>query len=299
MNLRRLDLNLLVLLQTLLDEAHVSRAARRVGLSQSAMSNALDRCRQMLGDPLLERAGPAMRLTPHAEALREPLAAVLTGIGHLVDRSDVALGEVSRTVHIVAADVLAAVLIGPLHAALAEQAPGVTLSFHGWSGGTAALAQVEKGTADLAVSVLPPADPRQFVCEVVRDEHYLLAMRADHPLARGDAATAWLDYPHVVVSAEGATRTGTDDQLAAAGLARRVGLTVPSFLLVPDLLRASDLLALLPSLCVAGTRGVGLEVRPVPLPVSGFRLDMVRHRRHDRDRAVTFVADQVRSMLAA
>ena len=193
---------------------------------------------------------------------------------------------------------LAAVLVKSLHAAVAKEAPGVDLSFHGWSGGSAAGAQVKKGAVDLAVSVLPPVDPRHFVREVVRDEHYLLAMRAGHPLAAEHVATGWLDYPHVVVSADGATRTGTDAQLAVAGLARRVELTVPSFLLVPDLLRGSDMLALLPSLCVADERGAGNAVRPVPLPIGGFRLETVRHRRNERDLAVNFVAGEIRGTLA-
>ena len=288
MNLRDFDLNLLVSLQVLLDEAHVSRAALRVGLSQSAMSNALDRCRQMLGDPLLERSGTAMRLTPRAQALRPSLDGVLAQIGQLVDPSRPALRDIRRPMHIVAADVLAAVLIGSLQAAVAEQAPGLELRVHGWSGGTAALAQVQRGTVDLAVSVLPPVDAHRFLCEVVREESYLLVMRADHPLAERDVAAHWLDYPHVIVSAQGATRTAIDDQLAAVGLRRRVGLTVPSFLLVPDLLRGSDLLALLPSLCVADERGSNLAVRPPPLPVPGFRLEMVRHRRNEHDIAVEF-----------
>ena len=123
-------------------------------------------------------------------------------------------------------------------------------------------------------------------------------MRAGHPLAAQDISISWLDYPHVVVSAEGATRTGTDAQLAAADLVRRVGLTLPSLLLVPDLLRGSDMLALLPSLCVADERGAGLAVRPLLRPVSGFRLEMVRHRRNERDVAVNFIAGEVRRALA-
>ena len=98
--------------------------------------------------------------------------------------------------------------------------------------------------------------------------------------------------------AEGATRTGTDAQLAAAGLARHVGVTVPSILLVPDLLRGSDMLALLPSLCVADERGTGLVDRPLPLPVSGLRLELVRHRHDELDVTVNFVAGEIRRTLA-
>lgn len=297
MNLRGIDLNLLVLLQALLEEAHVSRAAQRVGLSQPAMSNALDRCRQVFEDPLLERDGASMRLTPQGEALRRPLAAILRDVAQLVAHPAPGLAQVQRIVRIVVADVLAAVLVQPLQLAIAAEAPGVSLSFHGWGGGAAALAQVAKGSVDVAVSVLPSAEPRQFVSETVRDEHYVLAMRAGHPVAEQSDAAGWLDHPHVVVSAEGATRTATDDQLAGLGFERRVGVTVPSFLLVPDLLRGSDMLALVPSLCVAGDRGAGLTVRDPPVPVAGFRLDMVRHRRNDRDIAVGFITAEIRRIL--
>lgn len=297
MNLRSLDLNLLVLLQALLEEAHVSRAARRVGLSQPAMSNALDRCRQLFNDPLLERERGGMRVTSRGEALRKPLAAILRDVGVLVDVAEPLLAQVKRTVHIVAADVLAAVLVRPLQDAVAAHAPEVTLSFHGWGGGAAALALVAKGTIDLAVSVLPPADPRHFLSEVVREERYVLAMRAGHPVAARRDAGAWLDHPHIVVSAEGATRTPIDDQLAKHGLERRVGLTVPSFLLVADLLRGSDMIALTPHLSVADERGAGLLVQPPPVPLLGFRLDMARQRRNEHDVAIDFVAAEIRRVL--
>lgn len=297
MNLRSLDLNLLVLLQALLEEAHVSRAARRVGLSQPAMSNALDRCRQLFEDPLLERDRGGMRLTSRGDALRKPLAAILREVGALVDLAEPALAQVRRTVHIVAADVLAAVLVRPLQDAVAAHAPDVTLSFHGWGGGEAALALVARGTVDLAVSVLPPADPRHFLSEVVREERYALAMRAGHPVAANRDADGWLDHPHIVVSAEGATRTSIDDQFAGLGFERRVGVTVPSFLLVPDLLRGSDMVALMPSLSVADERGAGLCVQSPPVPLVGFRLDMVRHRRKEHDVAIDFVAAEIRRVL--
>lgn len=297
MNLRAIDLNLLVLLQALLEEGHVSRAARRVGLSQPAMSNALDRCRELFGDRLLERDGAVMRLTPRGEALRKPLASVLRDLAVIVDQPEPSLAEVTRTVRIVAADLVAAVLLPPLRDAVAALAPGVTLSFRGWEGGGPALAQLANGSVDLVISVLTSAEPARFVSEPVCDVAYVLAMRSTHPVAAQADAVDWLEYPHLIVSTEGATRTAVDDLLAERGLNRRVGVTIPSFLLVPDVLRSSDVLALVPSLCVAGDRGIGLAVREPPVSVPGFRLDVARHRRTHGDLAVDFVASQIRSAL--
>ena len=297
MNLRTIDLNLLVLLQALLEERHVSRAARRVGLSQPAMSNALDRCRQMFGDPLLERRGTAMRLTARAEVLRRSLTETLAQVDALVDQEPPGLDRIERTVTLVVADALAAVLIEPLLAATATAAPGITLAVRAWTSGAAALADVASGVVDIAVSVFRPGAPRGVLVEKMIDERYLLAGCAGHPALAEGAAQTWLDYPHVVVSADGATRTDVDDILAAMQTARRVGVAVPSFLLVPDLLRSSQMLALLPSLMLTGDRAAGLMTMTPPTAISGFPIEMAVHQRHHADVAVEFVAASVRSIL--
>lgn len=296
MNLRGVDLNLLVLLQALLEERHVSRAARRAGLSQPAMSNALDRCRRLFDDPLLDRTGSAMRLTAKAEALREPLRRALEGVAALVDARPITLGEIERTVGIVLADALAAVLVAPLLAAVAREAPGLTLAFQGWSGGGTTLDRLRAGTAELAISVFASATDRALRREPLMTERYLLVGRAGHPALSDRDGGAWLDHPHVVVSAEGTTRTSIDEVLATHGLTRRVGVAVPSFLLVPDLLRGSDMLALLPSLTLVG-RGDGLHAVAPPVAVSGFDLHMARHRRNDGDLALDFITSTIRKEL--
>ncbi|WP_254605078.1 LysR substrate-binding domain-containing protein, partial [Sphingomonas bacterium] len=181
--------------------------------------------------------------------------------------------------------------------ATAAEAPGVTLAFRGWGSGAAALADVASGVADIAVSVFRPGPPRGVLVEHIVDEQYRLAGRAGHPALADEAARGWLDYPHIIVSAEGATRTEVDDRLTATGLERRVGLAVPSFLLVPDLLRASQMLALLPSLVLTGDRAAGLATAPPPIVVDGFRIDMATHERHRADLAVAFVATSIRSIL--
>src|ERR1700756_5383646 len=100
MNLRSFDLNLLVVLDALLDEAHVSRAADRLSLSQPATSAALQRCRHLFGDELLQRGRGTMTRTPKAEALRAPLKSLLTGVVELIDPTDVPLAEIRQTLRI-------------------------------------------------------------------------------------------------------------------------------------------------------------------------------------------------------
>ncbi|MDZ7865248.1 LysR family transcriptional regulator [Acidovorax sp.] len=309
MNLRGIDLNLLVVLQALLDEAHVTRAAERLGLSQPAMSNALERCRHLFGDPLLERAKGGMRLTPKAEALREPLARLLADAARVIDpHPQVDLATLRQTVRIVMADYPAVVVVGPLQARLAASAPGIALVVEPWHGAADALDAMARGRLDLAVSVFPAVEA-SFHREELLHEQYAVCMRAGHPAAKDFNLERWLQYPHVLVSGRGETRGALDQALLALQRTRRVGVVVPSFLLVPPLLASSDLIAMVPRRClrpVAGGVGVGgessspfggLAVFEPPIAVEGFALHLAWHARRQQDAGVRFVAGVVGELL--
>lgn len=287
MNLRALDLNLLVILDALLDEAHVSRAADRLGLSQPAASAALQRCRHVFRDELLERGRGTMYLTAKAQALRAPLKSLLSGVAELVDPPQVPLAQTRQTLRITTADYPALIVIAPLQQELARAAPGIDLVIQPWHGADAARAALVDGSTDLAISVLPPAED-DLHREELLTEHYLAAMRIGHPAADGFDLEAWLAYPHILVSGRGDTRTPIDAELANRGLSRRAGLVVPSFQMVPALLRGSDMIALLPSRVLA--EFAGLASFPPPLPTPGFTLHLAWHRRRAKDHALQYVA---------
>ena len=298
MNLRSIDLNLLVVLDALLDEAHVSRAAARLNLSQPATSSALDRCRHLFDDPLLERGKGGMRLTPKAEALRDPLKVLLAGIAAVVDAPEEPLSEIRRTVRIVTADHPGIVIAGPLHRALARTAPGIDLVIQPWHGAPTALESLARGASDIVLSVFPTIDEAAFHRETLLEEHYVVAMRKGHPAVEGFCLDNWLAYPHVLVSGRGDTRSDLDDRLAALGRTRRIGIVVPSFLMVPPLLEDGDLIAMTPSHCLPPDASDRFDILPPPIPVPGFPLHLAWHRRRDRDRAVQHVAGELRAIFA-
>ena len=296
MNLRSVDLNLLVILDALLDEAHVSRAAAKLNLSQPATSSALDRCRHLFGDPLLERGKGGMRLTPRAESLRDPLKTLLVGIAAVVDAPEEPLSEIRQTVRILTADFPGILIAGALHRALAQSAPGIDLVIQPWHGAPEALESLARGASDIALSVFPTMDETAFHRETLVAEHYVVAMRKDHPAAQNFTLDRWLAFPHILVSGRGDTRTPFDDQLATLGKTRRVGIVVPSFLMVPALLEDSDLIAMMPSHCLPPEAATRFHVALPPVPVTGFPLHLAWHRRRDKDRAVQHVADEVRTL---
>jgi DNA-binding transcriptional LysR family regulator len=291
MNLRSIDLNLLTVLDALLDEAHVSRAAERIGLSQPAASSALERCRHLFQDPLLERAGNAMRLTPKALALRAPLKQALASVGEVVGMEEEDIATVARHVRVIMSDYPAVLVARLLHRELGASAPKLDIVIQPWLGAAAAIDSMERGESDIAVSVFP-AIGAAFQRREVLQERYVVAMRRGHPAAARLTLKKWLAYPHVLVSGNGALSGALDEELATHGLARRVAMVVPSFLMVPPLLADSDLIAMLPAHCVpkAGRGGDdALACFRPPLPVAGFPLHLAWHKRRDDDIAVKHV----------
>ena len=294
MNLRSLDLNLLVILDALLDEAHVSRAAERLCLSQPAASAALQRCRHLFRDELLERGRGSMRLTPKAQSLRVPLKSLLAGVVDLIDMPEVPLIEVQQTLRIAIADYPALFVIASLQRALGETAPGIDLVIQPWRGAEAARDALIEGATDIAVSVFPEAHV-DIHREELLNESYVIALRPDHPGIPGFDLDRWLAYPHILVSGRGEVRSPLDTELARLGHMRRVGLVVPSFGMIPDLLRGSDMIAMLPSrILLAASDLVAL---PPPIPISGFALHLAWHRRREKDGPLRHVARLITELL--
>jgi DNA-binding transcriptional LysR family regulator len=247
-NLRTIDLNLLVVLDALLDEAHVSHAADRLGLSQPAASAALQRCRHLFRDELLERGRGTMYLTPCAEALRAPLKSLLADVIDLIDPPEIPLAELRQTLRLTTSDYPALVILGPLLQELQTTAPGIDIVIQPWHGAEAAQAALIDGSSDLAISLFP-RDHEELRRQLLLDETYRVAMRRGHPAAENFNLDAWLAYPHIIVSGRGDVRSPLDADLATRGLTRRVGLVVPTFQMVPELLEQSEMIAMLPSHC--------------------------------------------------
>ena len=298
MNLRGVDLNLLVVLDALLEEAHVSRAADRLGLSQPATSSALDRCRHLFEDRLLDRAAGGMRLTPKAEALRPRLKDALAGIVDVLAPPAVPLADLRQTVRLLMADNLAALLLGPLLGALARRAPGIDLVIQPWQGAAAAQEALARGTLDLAASVFGQVEADIRREELIRED-YVVALRRGHPAIEGFDLDRWLAWPHILVSGRGERRGALDEALSRLGRARRVGLVVPNFLLVPPLLLASDLIALLPGRSIGSERRGDIAVLAPPIAVEGFPIHLAWHRRREGDAGVRHVAATIREALRA
>jgi DNA-binding transcriptional LysR family regulator len=286
-NLRGIDLNLLVILDVLLEECHVTRAGQRLALSQSATSNALQRLRELLGDPLLMRTAAGLAATPRAQTLIPILKETLACAARVM-LPQASLKSLSRTVRWSIVDHGIALLVPRLLAALRTTAPGVDLVVHPWSGPEAALAQVSDGTLDLAVTVMPPSTgPLRW--QRLFSERLVVAMRAGHPALPRFSLDTWLEYPHVVMSARGEATGLLEAVLTKMGKRRRVGVVVPSFLPVLRIVAESDLIALVPVHLLETAPRDELAHREPPLPMPSFEIGVAWHGRRDSDVATMHV----------
>ncbi|WCM22701.1 LysR family transcriptional regulator [Paraburkholderia bryophila] len=242
------DLNLLIALDSLLAEASVAGAARRLALSASAMSRTLARLRAATGDPLLVRAGRHMVLTPYAETIRErtqnaahEARAVLRPSTAQTDFS-----TLQRTFTLRANDGFVEVFGSPLIAAVTAVAPRVCLRFAPKPEKSAT--HLRDGSADLEIGVLGEMGPEVRLQALFRDR-FVGVVREGHPLQRDGAVTAqrYIAFGHVVASRHGQTRGPVDEALAALGLERSIVAVVPSFAAARAVARSSDLVALVPA----------------------------------------------------
>jgi|SRR6478752_363977 len=295
--LRGIDLNLLVLLRALLVERHVTRAARRVGLSQSAASHALSRLRELYADPLLVRRGRALELTPRALLLLPELEQGLSQLESTL-RGGAAFDprQARRRFTIAAAD-LFQITLGPLLQRLSVEAPGFELGFVSF---TSSLEHLDSGQADLAMQVRLPL-PSGFSARRLFSDGFVCMARKRHPTRFGKRISLqqYLDSGHLLVAPGGTAGSLIDSELESRGLQRRIAGSVSSFLAAPFVVSQSDLLSTGPELLWRQLAPLyEVKLSPLPFRVPRFEIDLVWHARRDADPAHVFLREALANAAA-
>ncbi|OAJ57366.1 transcriptional regulator [Paraburkholderia ginsengiterrae] len=300
-DLRGIDLNLLVSLDVLLAEANVTRAAERLHLTQPAVSTQLARLRDMFGDPLLIPAqhGRGMTRSARAVELMEPLNAVLKQLETVVRRQpEFDPFTDSHRFTIAASDQAVAVLGLRLMEAWPEHAgPGVQLAFVAAEQSTP-MERFERGEVDLLLGSERMVSPAMKARRLY-NERFIVVQRKGHP--RGAAPLDLDTYcalDHVLVSTSGGSFFGfVDEHLEALGRARRVALSVQHFTLVPDVLMRTNYVSTLPSRVVERHAGQ-LDAFELPFEAGGFTMFAAWHPRSDADPANMWLRDTLAKVAA-
>jgi DNA-binding transcriptional LysR family regulator len=280
MDIRAVDLNLLKAFDALIRERAVTKAAGRIGLSQPAMSHALSRLRDLFADDLFVRA--PNRMEPTARA-REIAPLVSTAIEHIEAALNLGVGfDPAKSSGIFTAgmaEYAEVALVGHLAESFARQAAKATLRLTPLTGIEAAQ-QLDKGAIDVAVSHLRALPAHLDSMVLLRDPFVLIARRG-HPLATQspsiEAYAAALE--HVLVSPRGDTTGAVDRALADFGLKRRIALLVATYLALPAVLAASDLVATVPQRTARQIAGMAdIQIMPLAIDLSAT-VSMAWHRR--------------------
>jgi DNA-binding transcriptional LysR family regulator len=285
MDIRNIDLNLLVALDALLAERSVSRAAVRLHLSQPATSALLARLRELFGDPLLLRNARGMLPTPRALELLGPVKQVLDEIDAIIQpRTAFDPDSAEHTFTLSASDYVEYALEPALVYYLERKAPRVRLAVRPLDLQTVAK-QMEIGEVDLCITGLLNAPPGLHEAALY-PERIVSVVRRNHP---GVGAQLTLDtfcsLDHIMVSVRGSGFSAQiDEALAALGRKRHARLAVPHFLLVPEIVARSDMISALPERLARGHANK-LRIMEPPLEIEGFTVGQIWHERNQREPA--------------
>jgi DNA-binding transcriptional LysR family regulator len=283
-DLGNLDLNLLRVFDAVARERHVTRAAERLHLSQPAVSNALARLRQALGDELFLRRPGGVEPTALALTLAAPVADALDRIAEAISAQAPFDAASTRRVFTVAfSEYAEAVLAPPLLARMAQEAPHALLAIRhadrtNWE------ALLEADGATMAVAVLPEP-PAIYTRLRLLPEAFCTLMRRGHPLAEGELTLErFTGVPHLLHSPNGSRDGALDAVLAATGQSRRLGAVVAHLSAVPEILKRTDMIISLSArLAVQLAAAHGLVTREPPVALEHTRLSLVFHRRFEAD----------------
>jgi DNA-binding transcriptional LysR family regulator len=292
------DLNLLVALDALLAERSVTRAAGRIGITQSAASHALSRLRKLTGDELLVRGRDGMVPTIRAEAMRAPLRRALEEITGTLSSPGAFDPKTARLrAFIGASDYAELVLLPGIMARLVCEAPGVELRVI--MPGQDPASELAAGKLDFVLMPSLPGDESQGIrARKLFNDRFVCIARHGHPLAKTKtlSLSSFAGAAHALISPWGMEGGYVDDALARLGLQRKVSIAVPHFLVAPHIVASSDLLLTVAGRVaevVVGPLGLVVLAPPQELGLTGFTLSILWHERTHDDPARRWLRDVI------
>ncbi|QOL48157.1 LysR family transcriptional regulator [Massilia litorea] len=284
MDLRELDLNLLLVFHEVFRERQISNAARRLRVTQSAVSNALARLRRSTGDELFVRTAEGMQPTPYAQQLAEPVAAALAQLEQaLQPQQAFDPGHSRRRFTIAMTDVGELYFMPQLAAACARLAPGVDIASKR-AGQLDLRAELEAGRVDLAIGAFEDAPAVLYQRRLFRQGHVCM-FRRGHPLGEKELTPERLGaVRHLVVTAMESPYDRINEALEKAGIAPGSATSVPHFAAVPYILSSTDLVATVPhKLAERASAPFDLQYVASPLALAPLQTNVFWHRRYNQD----------------
>ncbi|NTJ44684.1 LysR family transcriptional regulator [Agrobacterium larrymoorei] len=284
-NLRNVDLNLLVVLDALLTEQHVSRASLRLGMSQPAVSHALARLRILFDDPLLARKNGSLVLTSKARYLSPILKTTLQQVRTVIGPAQFDAASEFRQFHIAMSDYGSSVILPAMTRLIRTEAPGIDIVVT-HSGRQAMMRQVLEGEVDLALGVFPDCTPEMEKMLLFEERFSCLASVDTLRQKTSLSLDQYLDHPHILVTMEEGTPSEIDIELSKIGRARRVATTLPHWGLAARLVVDTDLVLTVARRALdACELGQNVRMFDPPFEIASFPFTQIWHSRRTQDPA--------------
>ena len=299
MDLRQIDLNLLVVFNQLLVDRSVSLTADKLGLSQPAVSNALKRLRDLLKDDLFVRTSRGMEPTPYAMHLVEPVGYALGMLQSALsqrDSFDPATSE--RTFTLAITDIGEIYFMPTLMATLSRMAPHIKISTLRHQEGHLS-DDMASGNVDLAIGLLPSLTTGFFQRRLFK-QRYVCMFRQGHPQANNPITLAqYKSLPHVGIVSANTGHGELDDWLTKKGIERHVQLQVPHFVAVGHILHSSDLIATVPErFAQKCEEPFQLETSSLPFKLPDIAIHLFWHAKYNREPANMWLRQQMVSLFS-
>jgi len=284
MDLRTLDLNLLLVFDAVFHAGNVTAAATRLSMTQPAVSRAIQRLRTLYRDPLFVRATGGMKPTALAQLIAAPVASALDSLrGALELNASFDAATSTRTFNLVMTDGAALFYLPRLFPQVKREAPGVRIHMLQMPRDQYREA-LETGRAELALGQMP-AMQRNFNQQHLFDDELVCLMRKDHPvIGKTLSMTQFMAAEHIVMSAPSRLDDLLKKALGRAAARRRIGLTLPYYLVIPATLATCDLIAAVPrQVGLAFADNWNLKMLPLPFKLPPMRLSQFWHARSQHD----------------
>jgi len=298
-NLRNFDLNLLLAFDVLMLELNVTRAAKKMFITQSAMSHTLHKLRQQLDDPLLVKTSTGMKPTERALALIDPVRALLNETERLIQPPSEFEARTSQHRFVLAASDYIELLLMPELSGLNEKnAPGIDLHIKRTEK-SLQIEELEKGSLDVVLgfeSVLNP--PTHLRRQYLFSDSMACVVRRQHPIVKSNPSLAeFVDVPHMLISRTGKDFGMIDQRLSELGLERRIKLIIPHFLSAALIVSKTDMILSLPYRIAEQFATLApLEIFPVPIELPDYDLCMIWHPLRDKDPAHQWLRERITSI---
>lgn len=289
-DIKQIDLNLLIVLKVLLEENSVTKASQKLNLSQSATSHALKRLRKMFNDPLLERSSSGMRGTPRALALQASLESILLDIEKLVTEP-IFIPELARgIIRIAASDYATTVILPAVLRELSFKNPYLDIECYDWH--PESLDRLKNGEIDLCLGIVDLDKTNEFGCENLFTEDFVSIVRIEHPIIKkGITLESYIAWPHVLITITGSpinsikksSKSHVDRILEELGVERRVRLKLPHFLSAALIVGQTDMILTLPrriALIFASIAEVTIFDPPIDLGKYNYMQIWSKHSNH-------------------